>query len=174
MSEYTDEEFRGLITCKKRVTQSPRREPKLEHRHFRNDFWAESTDGQYKFRIFLRQSAEFDEDFSIGLHYYPKDGESFCLIRCNGRHAKNRKIKHHSICHIHRALAEDINAGLRREILVSETTDYYSFREAQPFFFRLIGLEDVEKYFPGIFQNLLFPESTEIDASDRDPEKPIS
>lgn len=77
----------------------------LEHRHFRNDFWAESTDGQYKFRIFLRQSAEFDEDFSIGLHYYPKD---------------------------------------------------------------------VEKYFPGIFQNLLFPESIEIDASDRDPEKPIS
>ena len=113
---YTDEDFTQLIACTKRITQGPRREMRVDGQMLRDEMEFESLDGKHSFRVFLRQSRQFNENFSIGIDYLPKDEPgSFCLLRCNGMHGGHKVHPHHLNCHIHRSKAEDVNAGLRVE-----------------------------------------------------------
>lgn len=110
-----------------------------------------SKDKQFHFRVFMRQSLEFEEDFSVGLDYVPRDeAGSFCLTRCNGRHGGHQAHPHHLSYHIHTAKAEDVNVGISLERHIEITTEYASFYDAIGHFISLTGIEGTDKYYPFI------------------------
>jgi hypothetical protein len=125
----------------------------------RNDMALKSKDGQHAFRVFIRQSDDFPENFSLGLMYQPgEEPGSFQLLRCNGQHGGERVHPHHAVFHIHRSKAEDINAGILEPREIEHAASYASFREALAHFCRLIRLDRSDDYFPGLTQAILFPE----------------
>ena len=157
MKTYTDEEIQELISCSKMVDKPPLKALKEERGHLRNEMTVKSADGKLKFRIFMRVNQTFNENFSIGLEYFPDDEPgSITLLRYNGPHGEHILYPHHVIYHIHKASAECVNAGLKPERNISETDSYASFREALRQFFKEINLSDASKYFPEVFENTLF------------------
>lgn len=157
MRTFSDDELESLIACSKRVTDPPRREMRIDGKMKRNDMTLKSEDGKHTFRAFMRQSEEFQENFSIGLVYHPGDEPgSFQLIRCNGRHGGERANPHHAYFHIHRSKADDINAGNLEPRQIERTAAYGSFREALGYFCDLIKLDRPDDFFPGIRQSMLF------------------
>ena len=102
MRTFTDEELESLIRCRKEVVDPPRREMRVDGKMKRNDMTLKSADGAHSFRVFMRQSEEFLENFSIGLVYQPgEEPGSFQLIRCNGQHGGERVHPHHAVFHVH-------------------------------------------------------------------------
>lgn len=85
MPDWTDIEITRLIACSKSVSVAPKKEMKEEFRHRRNDMKLGSGGGE-QFEVFMRQSLEFQEDFSIGLVFLSPEGKSILLIRFNGQH----------------------------------------------------------------------------------------
>jgi len=156
---YTDDDLTRLISCSKRISLAPRKEMRAEGQMLRNEMEFESLDGKHTFRVFLRQSRQFTENFSVGIDYLPKDEPgSFCLLRCNGMHGGHKVHPHHLNCHIHRSKAEDVNAGLRVERHIEPTTQYAAFRDAQRHFLLLVNVQatDLNQYFSDITQPDLF------------------
>ncbi len=159
MKTFTDDELESLIQCPKQVVDPPRRAMHLDGKHKRNDMTLKSMDGKHSFRVFLRQSEVFPENFSVGLVYQPgEDPGSFQLLRCNGQHGGERIHPHHAVFHIHRSKADDINAGILEPRQIDQAVAFASFREALAHFCRLIKLENPDDCFPGISQTQLFPE----------------
>ncbi len=159
MRTFTDAELTTLIACSKQVLNPPRREMRLEGKMKRNDMTLQSVEGRHSFRVFLRQSDEFPENFSIGLMYAPgEEPGSFQLIRYNGQHGGERVHPHHAVFHIHRSKADDINAGILEPRHIEQSTAYASFRQALAHFCAIIRLEKPDDYFPGLSQTLMFPE----------------
>ncbi len=65
-----------LIACSKRVVEPPSKEFKEENRHRRKDMRLQAIDDElYQFVVFIRQSQEFPEDFSLGLVYLSREGK---------------------------------------------------------------------------------------------------
>jgi hypothetical protein len=158
MRTFTDEELAGLVACSKLVVDPPRREMRVDGKMKRNDMTLKSKDGKHAFRVFMRQSEEFPENFSVGLMYFPgEDPGSFQLVRCNGQHGGEKVHPHHALFHIHRSKADDINAGILEPRNIEQTNAYASFREALSHFCAIIQLERPDDYFPGLSQARLFP-----------------
>ena len=159
MRTFTDDELAGLIACSKQVVDPPRREMRVDGRMKRNDMTLKSSDSKHSFRVFIRQSEEFPENFSFGLIYFPGDEPgSFQLVRCNGQHGGEKVHPHHAVFHIHRSKADDINGGILEPQQIEQTNGYASFREALAHFCTMINLEKPDDYFPGFNQGLLkFP-----------------
>ena len=158
MRTFTDEELAGLVACSKQVVDPPRREMRVDGKMKRNDMTLKSEDGKHAFRVFMRQSEEFPENFSVGLMYFPgEDPGSFQLVRCNGQHGGEKVHPHHALFHIHRSKADDINAGILEPRNIEQTNAYASFREALSYFCGMIQLERPDDYFPGLSQARLFP-----------------
>ena len=100
----------------------------------------ESIDCKYLFRGFIRYNFKFIENFSIGLDYNPKEEKgTICLLRCNGP-GGNKQIQHHSSCHIHRATADTINAGLKPESNIDATDEYATLEQAIQYYIKIINL----------------------------------
>jgi hypothetical protein len=160
MRTFTEADLDRLIRCRKQVTDPPRREMRQDGKMRRNDMNLKSADGDDAFRVFMRQSEEFPENFSVGLVYLPgEDPGSFQLLRCNGQHGGERVHTHHAVFHIHRTSAEDINGGILEPRQIEQAPAYASYREALAHFCRVINLENPDDYFPGISQQILsFPE----------------
>lgn len=159
MRTFTDDELQQLIACSKQVVEPPRREMRIDGKMKRNDMTLKSVDGKHAFRVFMRQSDEFPENFSVGLIYQPNEEPgSFQLVRCNGQHGGERVHPHHAVFHIHRTKADDINAGNMEPRNIEQTNAYASFREALAHFCRMVQLEKPDDHFPGLSQIRLFPE----------------
>lgn len=159
MRVFTDQELAELITCPKQVVEAPRREMRLDGKMKRNEMTLKSPDGKHQFRVFMRQSDDFPENFSVGLIYQPgEEPGEVILIRCNGQHGGTRVHPHHAVFHTHRMKAEDLNAGIKEARLIEQANDYASFAEAVHVFCQRIRLEEGDKYFPGLNQRLLLPE----------------
>jgi len=161
---YADENLVQLIICPKRISKPPRKEMKTDGKHLRDDMELESLDGEHIYRVFMRQSLEFSENFSIGLDYVPRDErKSFCLIRYNGMHGSNSSHQHHLRFHIHRCRAKDVNAGLRDASHVEVTEKYAAFRDALSHFIREVKIPDAdlpERFSSHVRQKLLFERKT--------------
>ncbi len=156
MRTFTDEELKSLVACPKKVVDPPRRDMRLDGKMKRNDMTLQSADGKHEFRVFMRQSDEFSENFSIGLMYLPNEEPgSFQLIRCNGQHGGERVHPHHAAFHVHRSKADDINAGIMEPRHIEETNAYASFREALAHFCATVQVEKSDDHFPGLSQGLL-------------------
>lgn len=161
METFSSDDIERLITCRKRITQPPRREMKLIGGSYRNDLLLESEEGSERFSVFMRKNEQFIDNFSIGLKYFTRDGQQFNLLRCNGPHGEhidlNRDDHMHYHYHIHRASAERINEGCFYERDAATTTSYCSYDEALAYFIKAVGIVDPDKHFPPhIFQRLLF------------------
>jgi hypothetical protein len=158
----TGNQIEELITCSKRVATAPARSFKEENRHRRKDMGLEATlDPKGVFEVFIRQSLEFAEDFSLGLVYHSLDGKRMTLIRYNGQHEQTNnpldQAKPHFQYHVHTATADNLNNGRYDKHPAAPTPEYASFEEATGAFLARIGLEqsDVAEYFPNLSEQLL-------------------
>lgn len=152
---YTDELIAILIECPKKITKPPSKNLKTDRGHQRNDFELESEDGEHSFTCFIRVNEKFQENFSIGLNYIPKDEPgNIHLLRCNGPHGPHKVHDHHNFCHIHRATVETISKGLRPESNIEVTEGYSSYHDAVQYFLKLAHIRDDGKYFPTTQMNM--------------------
>lgn len=161
--EYTQKELEYLISCPKEIIKPPRKSMVLTNGHQRNDMDLCSVEGKEKFRVFMRKNAQFEENFSIGLDYIPSEGgQQICLVRCNGPHGEHTNdlfsSAPHTGYHIHKATAENINAGLKPEKFAIITTEYATYDEALFFFLKQCNIKGSEKYFKRHKTIMLFPE----------------
>ncbi|MDR3693467.1 hypothetical protein [Mucilaginibacter sp.] len=147
---YTDEFLKGLIDCPKKIVDHPK-EKEGRADFLKKSFGLISINEEYRFNGFITQSLVFDENFSIGLVFNPKDEKgTITLLRCNGRHGGTKEFPHHAEWHIHYADAEMINLGLKPEGRIITTNEYSTLDSAIQFYIQHINLmpEDRQKYFP--------------------------
>jgi hypothetical protein len=153
---YTVQDITKLISCSKKILDPPKRDMRVGDGFRRNDMTLVSDGVPGFFHVFMRQSEDFQENFSIGLRYDPKDGTGdITLIRCNGPHGAyngNADPSHpHWDFHVHRASPEAIANGFRAEKYAEKTLEFASLEEALRYFLRETNVDpgDVETYFPG-------------------------
>jgi hypothetical protein len=155
--KYDTLELQELLAIPKLITEPPRREMKLERGSWRNDMRLRSVEGGHDFRVFMRKSEEFPENFSIGLAYLPKDGNGeVVLLRCNGPHGEfnatfNASHPHYSF-HVHQATEETIASGERPENHAETCSEFASYEEALQYFIRAVNIDDAAEYFPDLAQ----------------------
>jgi len=153
-----DQEIQELICCPKTVHEPPRKTMKEERGHLRNEMIVRSADEKFKFRVFMRINQKFNENFSIGLDYFPDDEPgSITLLRYNGPHGEHISFPHHVLYHIHKTNAECVNTGLKPERNIIAADNYASFQEALRQFLKDINLTDAAKHFPSVFERTFWP-----------------
>lgn len=160
----TDQQIQEVVARPKTIIQkSPATGYHEEDRHRRCHLeLAALTDPAVKFQVFVRQSSEFMEGFSIGLR--GKVGglgsPTVTLIRYNGPHGESSTSDdgHYSVPHIHRITAEAIASGSDRPREKSReiTTRYHTYEEALLVFFQDIRVDNYEAYFSELRQLRLF------------------
>jgi hypothetical protein len=148
---FTDELIEELIGCPKTIVEPPRMLcPRKSS--WKKEFRMESDDGLYSFSGFITQNLHFQENFSIGLVFYPKDEKGrICLLRCNGVHGEHSSIPHHSFCHEHKVDAQDLNNGIKLERHIRKM-EYSAISDAVQYFTNRINLAEADrlKYFPPV------------------------
>jgi hypothetical protein len=154
---FTEALIDELVGCQKAILDPPAREFKEENRHRRKDMRLyEIADVKRVFTVFIRQSVEFAEDFSLGLIYLSPEAKRMTLLRYNGQHEQTNdpydRAKTHFQYHIHKATPENLNNGRYAQHPALTTGDYASFEEATAAFLAAINLriEEVGVHFPGI------------------------
>lgn len=147
---YTNEFLDTLIACPKTITGGLKSIP-IRGGSVKKEFRMTSIDGVFSFKGFLSQNEKFQEDFSCGLVFEPKEEKGrICIIRVNGLHGGNTRIPHHAHCHEHRADADDINNGIKAERLIQEVKDYTTYEQGVLYFVKRINIiqQDRIKHFP--------------------------
>lgn len=156
MKTWSQDELDELIACPKRTFEPPKRSMRTEMGSHRNEAVLESEDGRHRFRVFIRQSADFAENFSIGLEYQPReDSGAIILLRCNGPHGPHKLWQHHAQYHVHKAKAENLLEGARAEAFAEVTPAYASFEEALRYFGEICHIADWSLHYPSL-QQMLF------------------
>ena len=160
----TDEQIQDLVNCSKTITKKePARGYREDNRHLRCDLELSSIEeSSTVFKVFIRQSTEFIENFSIGLLYSTNDPTlgTITLVRYNGPHGENSRDPdgHYAKPHIHRITASELESGnvqpqeRQREI----TGRYTTFEQGLAVFFNDTRVENFEDYFPNILQGNFF------------------
>jgi hypothetical protein len=124
----TDASIDALLRMPKRV-ENPGARAHTVGKHIRKDYRVVGEGGKQVFALFTRQSIMVSDNFSAGLRWLPKSGESVMLIRCNGpSHPHLNAIegeKIQFICHVHKATERYITAGKKEESFAF-TTDSFS------------------------------------------------
>ena len=160
----TDPEIHALITSPKTIiSKEPARGYREDNSQRRCDLrLVATTDDATPFRVFIRQSLAFIENFSIGLTYntsVPASG-SITLVRYNGPHGEVSRAPdgHYDQPHIHRITAEEIAAGsIRPQAKQREITGRYAtLEQAIPVFFQDIAVANYAQHFPELLQGSLF------------------
>lgn len=147
---YTDTLIHALIVCPKTIIENPR-DSGIRRGSYKTVFGMVSTDGLYNFSGFISKNTFFQENFSIGLVYVPKEEKGkICLLRCNGLHGEVFGTPHHSFFHIHTVIAEDINNGIKVERNIQKTEEYSTLEDAIQFYVKHINIipEDRKNHFP--------------------------
>jgi hypothetical protein len=139
------QEIERLISCRKVIDTPPRKDPVLSNRSYRNNFTARSVDGDEQFSVFLRQSDDLPDNFTIGLLYTNHDGAEYMLFRCNGPHGDVEYDDIGNALHFeyHTHL---LKTGYRR-MVAQKTVEYGSYQDAISFFMKRCNILEAEKYF---------------------------
>ncbi len=141
-------------------------EPRPDESHRRCDLDLESVDTlDVKFSVFIRQSTQFVENFSIGLRHRPDVDPAFAtitLIRYNGPHGETARHPdgHYAVPHIHRITANDIAAGnlFPQERYREPTDTYEAFDSALLTFWEDLHVSNFGEYFPHLIRPRLIDE----------------
>lgn len=152
--KITEDLINHLIICEKIPIKAERRKMILENRHYKNNIDLISTTGNYKFRMFMRQSDEFIEDFSIGLIWTNANEvvnimKPMILLRCQGPHDGKQPLDsdvHHSY-HTHTLTVDDFdNKRYLKPSNRETTTQFQSFNQALLYFKDKCGIMNLDKY----------------------------
>lgn len=146
---YSNEFISLLIDCEKIIIDAPGK-LKPDRGNLKSNFTMKSKDGKFSFYGFIRRNIKFQENFSVGLIYNPREERGTVeLIRCNGPHGENNVYPHHINSHIHRASAERINTGLKPDGEIEMTNEYTTLDEGIQYYLKLINLTQIDriKYF---------------------------
>ena len=165
----TETAIQELIRCPKQARKVERRRMLAENRSLRNAVTLISRNEKYTFKLFLRQSLEFSEDFSVGLIWtnavkHIGIGKDIILIRYQGPHDSGKPFGEdlHNEYHVHEISPEDIkNRRYLRPGNKSVSRDFSSFSGALFSFVdycSILGLETLIDYsqFPPLNQLSLF------------------
>ena len=124
------------------------------NRSLRNNISLQSSDGKYQFSMFLRQSTEFCEDFSVGLIWLnPSEilsnvNRPIILLRCQGPHDGRADLGsdlHHDY-HVHEFTAEDLNCTrFKKPSRKEKAVDFFSFETAIDYFIKRCNINGLEK-----------------------------
>jgi hypothetical protein len=161
MVDWSDAEIDQLLRCRKSIQDAPRRDMKEENRHRRNDMKLRGPEGE-QFEVFIRQSLEFPEDFSIGLVFFAPEGKRVTLVRFNGQHEQaldpfQAGVPHFNF-HVHKATPDNLNMGRYEKHPADTTQDYASLDEAIVVFCKYVCIQGWERHFPDTRVIPLFPE----------------
>ena len=160
----TDQQIQDLIGCPKTITsREPANRYQEESRHRRCDLGLVSTEEiSVTFTVFIRQSTEFIENFSIGLRYQTNDSilGTITLIRYNGPHGETSRDPdgHYAKPHIHRITASELESGSAqpqerdREV----TYQYSTFEQGLAVFFQDTHIVNFEDHFPDMQKGSVF------------------
>ncbi len=123
----TDEHIGRLLTAPKRVVSVEAPKPRQKGVHLERKWDVLAEDGE-RFEVYSRSSTLRREDFSVGIRWLSRGGESLMLLRCNGPgHPHRNAIDRATItfsCHIHRATEAYILQNRSEEGHAVPTTDY--------------------------------------------------
>jgi hypothetical protein len=149
-----------LISCPKVIADPPEREMRSERGSKRNSMELRSKQDDLEFSVFMRINEDFNENFSIGLNYSPRDERgTLCLLRCNGPHGDfvggPPTFESHFRYHVHRPKAENMESGLRVESGGEPTEGYASYKDALAFFLKEVNVINASEYFPELTQPML-------------------
>ncbi len=161
-----DEQIRQLLDVPKTIAnRTPAKGYVDESGHRRCQLDLETnSDEDAQFSVFVRQSSNFIENYSIGLRYRTDDKAvgTITLIRYNGAHGGDSRNPdgHFALPHIHRITAQLLASGnTNPQESHRETTDRYStFEQALRNFFEDISVTNYAEYFPEALQPRLFDE----------------
>ena len=162
----TDEQIRELVSCSKTIIKKePARGYREDDRHLRCDIeLASAHDSGTTFTVFIRQSMEFIENFSIGLRYSSNEPTLglVTLVRYNGPHGEISRDTdgHYAKSHIHRITASELESGrVQPQERHREITERYStFEQGLAVFFDDTHVMNFRDYFPNILQGNFFDE----------------
>lgn len=157
MRTFSQEDLDTLIGCPKQIVENPTRPGSAERGHRRGGMTLKSVEKDEYFKVFIRINEFFPENFSIGPVYsLPNERGEIHLLRCNGKHGPSGDISglppHHIHCHVHRANADNIEAGLRPEKGGNTTDRYDDYRGALIYFLREVNVININDYFPELEQ----------------------
>lgn len=150
----TEHFLQEVITCPKRAIKAERKKMVLDNRHYRNRLDLLSTDDQYIFRMFMRQSDEFIEDFSIGLIWtnpqkYIHVNKSIVMLRCQGPHDGKQAVGfdlHHDF-HTHEISLLDIQEKrFQKPSNRTANNTFRSYEQALMFFIEKCGIINIEDF----------------------------
>lgn len=149
----TNEWIQQLIRCPKQAIKADHRKMEPSNRSLRSNIRLVSLDGRFQYRMFLRQSTEFLEDFSVGLIWMNAAEhiglqEKIILIRFQGPHDSGKPFGediHHDY-HIHEITAEDIlQCRWRKPSNKEVSKSFSSFPTAIFTFVEYCGIIGLEK-----------------------------
>ena len=149
-----EELINEVIKCSKKAIKAERWSMILKNRSYRNKISLESIDGKYTYRMFIRQSSEFLEDFSVGLIWtnpqnYSNINRLIIMLRCQGPHDSQKPLSydnHHSY-HMHKITVDDIEQKrYDKPSFYDEVNKFSSFDEALCYFIKICDILDVDKH----------------------------
>lgn len=167
----TEAFLKEVIACPKRVIKADRKKMLLENRHHKNKLDMISEDQGYTFKMFMRQSDEFVEDFSVGLIWtnpqkYINVSKNIIMLRCQGPHDGKQEMGfdiHHDF-HTHEISPLDIEEKrfIKPSTRVS-TKSFRSFEQALCYFIGKCGIINIEDFIEFWFDpnQITFDESGE-------------
>lgn len=147
---FTDELIEELVNCPKKVVDAPK-DSGVGRGSRKIKFLLESEDGHHSFSGFISKNLTFQENYSIGLVYNPKEEKGkIVLVRVNGPHGQNENAPHHDGSHVHLSTAERINAGLKPEGVIETDVPYSTIEDAIQHYIKRINIipADRRKHFP--------------------------
>lgn len=159
-SILSNEFIKELLLCNKKICLPPSPKKKSNGQHKETGIEVESTDGKYKFSVFIREHTELLEFFSVGLTFWPDGSSSIIIARYNGNHGKHRNILTKEIlqggCHIHQYREDVVKAGINCDNYAELTDKYSTVSQATRVFFEDLKIINFTDYFPELLQNELF------------------
>jgi len=149
MLEIDELQLNELLKCEKQIIEPPKKQMDLINRSYRNGFKAISIDKKYSFIVFIRQSEDIPDDFSIGLVYCSNTGKNITLYRCNGPHGdfvdNNQMENHYFGFHEH-----IFQPGSYNKMVGILTKAYGTFQDGLAYFCRHCNITNANVYFPFI------------------------
>lgn len=153
MAAISDTLLEDVILCNKVATRADRKRLVFSNRHRKNTVYLSSESGKYEYKLFLRQSELFIEDFSVGLIWtnpahltgIPKN---IILLRCQGPHdgkAPQSTDIHHDY-HIHKITLRDLEEKrYQKPSDRTVTTEFFSFEQAIFYLMNRCHIKDMDK-----------------------------
>lgn len=154
MNPISNTLLQEVLFCNKFAVRADRKKLSFSNRHRRNNIYLVSEDHKFEYKLYLRQSEDFIEDFSVGLiwtnpsNYIEISKSSVILLRCQGPHDGKEPLGtdiHHDY-HIHTITLDDFLARrYQKPSGRTLTSDFSSFEQAIFYLVNTYSVKNVEK-----------------------------